>query len=386
MEETEVKSETHELPVIQIKHTHRYFDKYEKHLAHQFCKRTHNVYEGLFVVNDEMKFLTSENEYLIKKDENAWLRTQELIDYKPVIVDSHLLKNTGFVDKLPNFGKCYIYCVDNTIHNEKVQSILVSDERYPGVRFFKDYHSMILYLESRYYRELITIIGIEALSNLKYLVNKIELFVLDEVKEEMSLEFPINDLATFMNFNVLSNTKTYSVKTSPPELQEVKEREEKKFFSEHIRFSDTNLTRKLRKKLRDKSLTSNYEIVTLSRKHCSRVKRLRKSFAKHLGLLDENMAGTLRLICLNDYEDSNIAEYAVIYDCNAFKDLAIRIVNLKELQVTDIHDICMWSNEQPHSVAITETQIESFIKEDKQIDIPNFINLCISNSIQIQNR
>jgi len=367
--------------MIEIATPRRYKSQAQKGLSKQFMYTKTNTYEGIMVTDEDLNYQL-DGDYLFKYQKSAWDRIQELISYRAVIADLEfieLLKVEGKnIAQIPNHGKIYIYCVAPELHSGK--GVINYHDDYPGVRICTSYNDAITHIESIFTDELVYVLGMNSMEEMKYLINKIELCMLQGVDKPITPTlnevFPVDEYVRFLGFKLNQRTldKISVIKVSEEYKGVIDTISDKEHFSDYIKFMGKN-----REKISDikKSVSEDYHLIQLHRSPNNNVYEFRKKmFTKHFSELGS--ISTLRFIRIKS------SDLIAIYSCHNGSDSVIKIIDVNDYD-TDVVSLGTKSKDVPHSIAITRTQISNYSNE-LNLDAQELTNKLLDTRLQIQGR
>lgn len=379
-------------------HPYMYTSKEQRSLSQQYMYSTYNSYQGMFITDSEFNLYDDEGKTLLLHEESAFERVRELIEYNIFIGSRKLFDELDIVNNPDVLGKTFPFMVAPEFHD--VDSTITIHDDYPTVRIFKSYFALIEYIEAQNYKfeKRVVFIGdIDALQELKYLTNSIELMTLeDKVNTVGNYKFPIKYINEHMAFSKLHKREDMVFRTIDEDAVEAEREETENLvnvdegnFSNFIKFSKSTKDRVKKTQEIINDGTHEFQIYRMTRKTLKNFYNMKAKFVNQIdeGLPDKR--DELRIM--------RIGDYAIIF--NLYKMVTRDIIKLEDYLVNDVEDD--WSNETfksialtkvapnkrevVHSVAITISQITNF-ELDNEIPKWEFKNLCMEYGLQIQER
>lgn len=261
----------------------KYQDFEEKQMAARFKQWQSCKFIAYAAINSDFQAFDKNGHSFLFYNNTLRNRFDELFPWNFMIVDRQFMDANPELTHEYKWGKRYIYMVDTELYNSIVKQEhkprSIQSKQYPGVRIFKDYTSLLEFMEERLGGHPIMIFGKEPWAKLRYFINQIQLIYSEDLpiyEDNDEHKFPMDKFQTFLGFSNIHKLE-HQVKTVlnedttdqdiPDELPEL--------FSNYIKYSYASKVRKQveQKKAKQTILVESYSYITITQKNEKQTKK-----------------------------------------------------------------------------------------------------------------
>lgn len=250
---------------------YKYQNFEEKSLVQRFGHWKRNSYIAYGAVNSNFEAFAPNGQALWLQNATLKHRFDELFPWHFIIVDREFIDN-NHLPREYHLGKRYLHMVDKDLYDSKVtqnhKPRSIQTKEYPDIRVFRTYESLLDYLESKLNGLPIICVGKTTWSNLRYFIDQIQLTFSDALPNfeiNDNNKFPLDKFQSFLNFNTIKEVQ-HSIQTeiSEEDINSIPD-DLPQLFSDYIKFSYTQKTKKLTEKKKAGLLIKeeNFQYVTI---------------------------------------------------------------------------------------------------------------------------